>query len=37
MKPPYKIISKIVSLKASISEKVGEVKTAYLVIFFFLP
>lgn len=30
MKPPYKITSKILSLVASISEKVGEVKTAYL-------
>lgn len=30
MKPPYKITSKVISLVASISEKVGEVKTAYL-------
>ena len=30
MKPPYKITSKILSLIASVSEKLGEVKTAYL-------
>lgn len=30
MKPPYKITSKILSLVVSISEKLGEVKTAYL-------
>lgn len=30
MKPPYKITAKVISLVASISEKVGEVKTAYL-------
>ncbi len=30
MKPPYKITSKILSLIVSVSEKLGEVKTAYL-------
>ena len=30
MRPPYTITSKIISLVVSISEKVGEVKTAYL-------
>lgn len=30
MKPPYKITSRILALVASISEKIGEVKAAYL-------
>src|SRR4030066_43253 len=30
MKPPYKITSKILDLIASISEKIGEVNSAYL-------
>lgn len=30
MKPPYKITSRILSLIVSVSEKLGEVKTAYL-------
>lgn len=30
MQPPYKITSKMLTLVASISEKVGEVKTAFL-------
>ena len=30
MKPPYKISSKMLSLVASISEKIGEVNSAHL-------
>ena len=30
MKPPYKITAKILSLVVSVSEKLGEIKTAYL-------
>jgi len=31
MKPPYEITSKILSLISSISEKIGEVKSARLI------